>query len=100
MQYNISPETYVGHVSAINGDDGVQKILDGYLNEPSVRNQLISSNVTCAASGCMFDKDYQGFLPRLMQKMYDDRVVYKKRMIEAKKELELVENELRKRGIL
>jgi DNA polymerase elongation subunit (family B) len=100
MQYNISPETYVGHISTINGDDGVQKILDGYLNEPSVRNQLVSSNVTSAASGCMFDKDYQGFLPRLMQKMYDDRVVYKKRMIEAKKELELIESELKKRGAL
>ena len=31
MQYNISPETYVGHISAINGEDGVIKILDGYL---------------------------------------------------------------------
>jgi DNA polymerase elongation subunit (family B) len=89
MQYNISPETYVGHISAINGDDGVNKILNGYLDEPSVRNQMISQNVTVAASGCMFDKDYQGFLPKLMQKMYDDRVVYKKRMIEAKKAQEL-----------
>jgi DNA polymerase elongation subunit (family B) len=89
MQYNVSPETYVGHISAINGDEGVQKILDGYLDEPSIRNQLVSSNVTCAASGCMFDKDYQGFLPKLMQKMYDDRVIYKKRMIEAKQQHEV-----------
>ena len=89
MQYNISPETYVGHISVINGEDGVKKILDGYLNEPSIRNQMTSQNVTVAASGCMFDKDYQGFLPKLMQKMYDDRVVYKKRMIEAKKAQEL-----------
>jgi len=88
MQYNVSPETYVGHISAINGEEGIEKILNGYLNEPSVRNQLLSSNVTCAASGCMFDKDYQGFLPKLMQKMYDDRVVYKKRMIEAKQQHE------------
>jgi len=99
MQYNISPETYVGHISAINGDDGVQKILDGYLNEPSVRNQLVSSSVTCAASGCMFDKDYQGFLPKLMQKMYDDRVVYKTRMIEAKKEHEVKPSEATEKAI-
>jgi DNA polymerase elongation subunit (family B) len=99
MQYNISPETYVGHISAINGDDGVQKILDGYLNEPSIRNQLISSNVTCAASGCMFDKDYQGFLPKLMQNMYDDRVVYKKKMIEAKKEHEINPSEVTEKAI-
>jgi DNA polymerase elongation subunit (family B) len=89
MQYNISPETYVGHISVINGEEGVKKILDGYLNEPSIRNQMASQNVSVAASGCMFDKDYQGFLPKLMQKMYDDRVVYKKRMIEAKKAQEL-----------
>ena len=89
MQYNISPETYVGHISTIVGEDGVQKILNGYLDEPSIRNQMVSQNVTVAASGCMFDKDYQGFLPKLMQKMYDDRVVYKKRMIEAKKAQEL-----------
>ena len=89
MQYNVSPETYAGHISAINGEDGVEKILNGYLNEPSIRNQLLSSNLSCAASGCMFDKDYQGFLPKLMQKMYDDRVVYKKRMIEAKQQHEL-----------
>ena len=88
MQYNISPETYVGHVSSINGEDGVTKIMDGYLNEPSVRNQLISENLSCAGSGCMFDKDFQGFLPKLMEKMYDDRVVYKKRMIEAKQQYE------------
>jgi len=100
MQYNISPETYVGHISSINGEDGVMKILDGYLNEPSVRNQLLSENLACAGSGCMFDKDYQGFLPKLMEKMYDDRVVFKKRMIEAKKEIELVEAEMKKRGIL
>ena len=100
MQYNISPETYVGHISAIDGDAGVAKILDGYLNEPSIRNQMVSQNITVAASGCMFDKDYQGFLPKLMQKMYDDRVVYKKKMIEAKKEIELVENEMKKRGLL
>jgi DNA polymerase elongation subunit (family B) len=89
MQYNISPETYVGHISAINGEDGVTKILNGYLNEPSVRNQLLSENLTCAGSGCMFDKDYQGFLPKLMEKMYDDRVVFKKKMLEAKQQHEL-----------
>ena len=47
----------------------------------------------------MFDKDYQGFLPKLMQKMYDDRVVYKKRMIEAKKEHELNPSEATEKAI-
>ena len=36
----------------------------------------------------MFRKDVRGFLPELMDKMYGDRVVFKKKMIEAKKAYE------------
>jgi len=89
MQYNISPETYVGQIPTLGGEEGVNKILDGYFNEPSIRNQLESQNLSIAASGCMFDKDYQGFLPTLMERMYNDRVGYKTKMIEAKKAYEL-----------
>ena len=38
------------------------------------------------ANGAMYRKDHQGFLPELMQKYYNQRVVFKKRMIAAKKE--------------
>ena len=84
MQYNISPETYAGQIPTLGTEDGIEKILNGYLNEPAIRNQMSAQNVSVAATGCMFDKDYQGFLPKLMERMYDDRVVYKKRMLEAK----------------
>jgi DNA polymerase elongation subunit (family B) len=89
MQYNISPETFVKQIPTLGGEEGVDKILNGYLNDPVIRPQLIDNNLACAASGCVFDKDYQGFLPKLMQRMYDDRVVFKKKMIEAKKAHEL-----------
>jgi DNA polymerase elongation subunit (family B) len=36
----------------------------------------------------MFDRDYQGFLPTLMQKMYNDRVKFKKLMLTAKQAYE------------
>ena len=36
----------------------------------------------------MYRKDKQGFLPALMEKMYNDRVVFKKKMLEAKKSYE------------
>lgn len=85
MQYNISPETFVHQIAGLGGEEGVDRILNGYLNDPSIRNILEGNNVACAASGCVFDRDYQGFLPKLMQMMYDDRVIYKKKMIEAKK---------------
>lgn len=88
MQYNISPETYRGTFSALATDSGIEKILNGALNDLSIRNEMKSQNYTVAASGCYFDRDYQGFLPKLMDQMYNDRVKYKKLMIEAKKKYE------------
>ena len=49
------------------------------------------NNLSCAANGCMYDRK-KGFLPHLMQTMYDDRVKYKKMMIEAKKNFEKTKN--------
>jgi DNA polymerase elongation subunit (family B) len=85
MQYNISPETYHGSLD-INEDIVVDKILNGYLDE--YKGELLSNNLTCSGSGVLFEKNIQGFLPKLMNKMYDDRVIYKNKMIEAKKEYE------------
>ena len=36
----------------------------------------------------MYRKDVKGFLPELMEKMYNERVIFKKRMIKAKKAYE------------
>lgn len=88
MQYNISPETYKGTFAHLNTADGVDKILNGALNDIGVRNEMMSCNYTVAATGCYFDRDRQGFLPKLMEIMYNDRVVFKKQMIEAKKKYE------------
>lgn len=88
MQYNISPETFVDQISHLSFDDGIDKIFNGALNDSELRQKLIDHNVTIAASGCMFDKDRQGFLPELMEKMYNDRVVYKKAMLAAKQRYE------------
>jgi DNA polymerase elongation subunit (family B) len=46
------------------------------------------NNWAVAANGCAYSKDKQGFLPALMEKMYNDRTVFKKKMIEAKKKYE------------
>lgn len=72
MQYNISPEMFVGRRSMKSIDD----LLLG-----TEKYELY----THAANGCMYRKDKQGFLPALMEKMYNDRVVYKNKMLEAKK---------------
>ena len=40
------------------------------------------------ANGAMFRKDVRGFLPELMDKMYNERVIFKKRMLQAKQQYE------------
>ena len=88
MQYNISPEVFREQIN-IPGEtkEGkINNVLNGYFDQ--VRESAIQKNYTLAASGCMFDRDYKGFLPTIMEKMYQDRIVYKNKMLEAKKALE------------
>ena len=79
MQYNISPETLIDqrHPSAT-----VDRILSEEINF-----ELYKDNAVCA-NGAMYRRDKRGFLPELMQKYYDERVIYKNRMIKAKKAYE------------
>ena len=78
MQYNISPETKVGREPYF---PMIESILDQYA-------VIMDDGHAYAANGVKFTKDKQGFLPALMEKMYTDRTEYKKKMIEAKRELE------------
>jgi DNA polymerase elongation subunit (family B) len=39
-------------------------------------------------NGAMYRKDVRGFLPELMEKMYNDRVIFKKKMLIAKQQYE------------
>lgn len=86
MQYNISPETYLGKLRT---NYSIDDILNGALNNS--RDILTENNCTVTANLCLFSREKQGFLPTLMQKMYDDRVVYKNKLLEAKKNYEKVD---------
>ena len=79
MQYNISPETLL--------DERHPTVtVDKILNE-EINFELYKDNAVCA-NGAMYRKDVRGFLPELMEKMYGDRVIFKKKMIQAKKDYE------------
>ena len=77
MQYNISPETLAEtrHPSAS---------VEGILNQ---KVEVDKQYATCA-NGAQYRKDVSGFLPEMMRKMYDSRVIFKKRMIKAKQQYE------------
>jgi DNA polymerase elongation subunit (family B) len=51
-----------------------------------------AAGVAYAANGCYYTREKQGFLPALMEKMYNSRSEYKKLMIEAKKRYEETKN--------
>jgi len=77
MQYNISPETFAGRLTI----DPVDKLLQGNF-------KIMHDDLSYAANGCVYRKDKQGFLPALMEKMYNDRTKFKKLMLEAKQRYE------------
>jgi len=79
MQFNVSPETLLDerHPSVT-----VDKILNQELTFEMYKDYAVCPN------GAMYRKDIRGFLPELMEKMYNDRVIFKKKMIEAKKAYE------------
>ena len=79
MQYNISPETLL--------DEKHPSITVNKLLKENLNFEMYKDNAICA-NGAMFRKDKRGFLPELMEKMYGDRVIFKKRMLKAKQEYE------------
>jgi DNA polymerase elongation subunit (family B) len=85
QQYNISPET-ISHdeVLKIKYNDGV----DGLLNETYNTDYLKENQLTLTPNGQHFTTTNQGFLPKLMKSMYDDRVTYKKKMLIEEQKLE------------
>lgn len=75
--FNISPETLV---KERNFDVSVNSIL----SEEFTNN----TEYSVCANGSMYDKSYQGFLPKLMEKLYNERVIYKNMMLAAAAEYE------------
>ena len=65
----------------------VDKMLDNKV-DGSIMQSLKDKNVTLTPNGALFRKNKRGFLPELMQSIYDDRVKYKRLLLEAKQEYE------------
>ena len=79
MQYNISPETILD-----TKYPGVS--VDKLLNQEVDLSGL--KDVTVCPNGAQFTTKTRGFLPVLMEKIYNERVIFKKKMLQAKQEYE------------
>ena len=79
MQYNISPEKIIGvEPSGIS----VDKLLD----HATPLTHLKAEGACITPNGAKFKIDSPGFLPRLMESMYNDRVKFKTLEFQAKQE--------------
>jgi DNA polymerase elongation subunit (family B) len=85
VQWNMSPETILK--GKIEPSMNVDRILSGYICQNG-----ISNNMSMAATGQYFDNSKQGFMPKIIEEMYDERSAIKKKMISSKKELEKCDN--------
>lgn len=85
MEFNISPETLVQ-------DDKRDVTVDGLVNQEFDLSDLVNDNRTVAANGHYFRTDKEGFLPKLLSKMYTQRKKAKTLMLKYEQELESLDS--------
>ena len=81
IQYNISPEKIIGVKSS-----GVS--VDRMLEGRTPLEYLETDGACITPNGALFKTDGQGFLPEMMETMYKERVIFKNKMLDAKKRLQ------------
>jgi DNA polymerase elongation subunit (family B) len=85
MQYNLSPETKT--MEGLRRVITPQSVLKGGKVTEATIKAAVESNLVLAANGTTYRRDVRGFLPELMESMYEQRKHYKKLMLEAKAQL-------------
>lgn len=74
MTFNISPDTYLGTLKDIVGVTSVEKILDGELDKHL--DIIVKQNVTVTGAGTVFSRKKQGFIPAIMEHLFNLRSIY------------------------
>lgn len=105
MGFNISPETKdkLGKRNTLNPDFIIspdsEEAGKQFIRYQDHYEYAQKYNTTIAANGVYFTRDKQGFLPELMETMYEERKMYKEKMLDAKRELKKIEEEIKRRGL-
>jgi DNA polymerase elongation subunit (family B) len=91
MGSNISPETIIQPAdytdamrSIISSNVSVDKLLDRTMDLSLLKEE----DVCLTANGQLYRRDKQGFMPEMVEKMFNDRKVYKKAMLDAETQYE------------
>ena len=85
VQYNISPETFAG---SIDHKFSVDDLLAGVLTDDVIQKKMKDGNYAITANSCLWNRNIKGAFPSLVEKMMEERKLYKKKMIAAKKAYE------------
>jgi len=89
MQYNISPETLI---EPEDYTQDMRNVLSQGVTVDKLLNKVIDTSkldgVTLTPNGQFFKTNFQGFLPRMMEEMYEDRKKFKNMMLESKQDYE------------
>jgi DNA polymerase elongation subunit (family B) len=99
MQYNLSPETLIDNSSyspemrKLSSEASVDSLLDKRVDTSVLKDVTITPN------GQFFRTDKQGFLPKMMSEMYDDRKKFKKEMLKAQQDYENETDKKKKKEI-
>ena len=91
MGSNISPETIV---DPVHYSDAMRDVISSNVTVDSLLARkhnldfLKDENVCLTANGQFYRRDKQGFMPEMVEKMFNDRKVYKKAMLDAEAKYE------------
>ena len=89
MQHNISPEKMVKSAKE-------EVSIKSLLNREVDLSHLKKENNTVCPNGAKFTRNRQGFLPELMEKFYDERKAWKRKMIDYQIEYQSADKPRRK----
>lgn len=93
MQFNISPETYVGELDYVN----VAEILSK--NYEVIQTHYLEKSSYCmSGNGAMFRTDIKGFLPKIIEKMFQERKEAKDTMLLYEKASDTIKDILKQRA--
>lgn len=88
MQYNMSPETLV----MPQNDYHTVTTVNALLEKRTDLSNLKQNDECMTANGYYFSRKKKGLFPEIVQKLFNDRQMYKKKMIEAQKLYEETKN--------
>jgi len=80
IHYNMSPETMVDYMKEVT--------VDGIIDQRYDNSDLVEEQVAMTANGVCYRKDIHGFMPEIVNRIYNERSTAKKQMLKLEQEYE------------